>query len=178
TLLQNSQPFRGIHLAGKFLEKLASVELNKNMELIAFEEDKPSTARACWFITRRCQSSDEMWAGKVLGIYRYKSPVEKGKVDIILEAEWHAPLISEHGAGVAIDRYMNVPLVDARPASTVNTGSRFYPAADVAPCRVHVLPHPTKRGALCVLSRSFTFMRVAGWEPLHPQTPWARACTN
>ncbi|GIL78508.1 hypothetical protein Vretifemale_7860, partial [Volvox reticuliferus] len=90
------------------------------MELVAFQEDKSSTARACWFITRRCQSSDEMWAGKVLGIYSYKSPLEKGKVDVILEAEWHAPLISEHGAGVAIDRYMNVPVVSPPTSGSDN----------------------------------------------------------
>ncbi|GIL57017.1 hypothetical protein Vafri_12277 [Volvox africanus] len=153
------------------------LELNQNVELITFKEDKPSTARACWFIiTRRCRSSDEMCAGKILGIDCYRSPLEKGRFDVVLEVEWHASLVSEHEAGVAIDRYMNVPLVDVRPASSANTGSHFYLAADIAPCHVHVLPHPSKHGALCVLSRSFTFMRVAGWEPLHPQTPWTMAC--
>lgn len=164
----------GVRLEGRFLEKLAAIELNRNVELVASDIDKPKTSRSCWFITRRCNASDKMWAGKVLGLYRYRSPLKNDSFDVVMEVEWHAPLLGDNiDASVAVDRFLNVPLVDARPASVSNTGSRYYLAVDVAPCRVHVLPHPSKRGALCVLSRSFSFMRVAGWEPLQPQTPWA-----
>ena len=101
----------------------------------------------------------------------------QGTFDVILEVEWYAPLLGEGGGNdVAVDPFMNVPLVDARPASVTNTDSRYHLAVDAAPCRVHLLPHPSKRGALCVLSKSFSFMRVAGWVPLRPQTPWARSC--
>ncbi|EFJ43897.1 jordan transposition protein [Volvox carteri f. nagariensis] len=175
-LLLGSKPVSGIHLAGRFLEKLVAIKFNNNVELTAFDSNKPKTSQACWFITRRCNSSDKMWAGKVLGLYRYRSPLNRDKFDVVLEVEWHAPLLGNNSdAEVAVDQFMNVPLVDARAASVSNTGSRYYLAEDVAPCRVHILPHPSKRGALCVLSRSYSFMRVAGWEALQPQTPWARS---
>ncbi|EFJ51732.1 jordan transposition protein [Volvox carteri f. nagariensis] len=175
-LLLGSKPVSGIHLAGRFLEKLVAIKLNNNVALTAFDSNKPKTSQACWFITRRCNSSDKMWAGKVLGLYRYRLPLNRDKFDVVLEVEWHAPLLGNNSdAEVAVDQFMNVPLVDARAASVSNTGSRYYLAEDVAPCRVHILPHPSKRGALCVLSRSYSFMRVAGWEALQPQTPWARS---
>ena len=167
----------GITLAPRFVERLKGVTLNGSVELMAFREDKPKTVQKCWFITRRCRSSEQIWAEKVLGIYRYRSPLVQGTFDVILEVEWYAPLLGEGGGNdVAVDPFMNVPLVDARPASVTNTGSRYHLAVDVAPCRVNLLPHPSKRGALCVLSKSFSFMRVAGWVPLRPQTPWARSC--
>ena len=169
-------PVSGVTLTGKFLETLAAVQLNDSVELVAFSETKPKTSQACWFITRKCRSSDQMWAGKVLGMYRYRSPLVADTFDVLLEVEWHAPMVGQRGdGGVAIDPYMNVPLVNPKAASVANTGSRYYLAVDVAPCRVHVMPSPKRGGPLCVLSKSFSFMRVAGWEPLRPQTPWARS---
>ncbi|EFJ52258.1 jordan transposition protein [Volvox carteri f. nagariensis] len=133
-LLLGSKPVSGIHLTGRFLEKLMAIKLNNNVELTAFDSNKPKTSQACWFITQRCNSSDKMWVGKVLGLYHYRSPLNRDKFDVMLEVEWHAPLLGNNSdAEVAVDQFMNVPLVDARAASVSNTGPRYYLAEDVAP---------------------------------------------
>ncbi|EFJ47176.1 hypothetical protein VOLCADRAFT_92353 [Volvox carteri f. nagariensis] len=71
-------------------------------------------ARKRWI---KCNSSDKMWAGKVLGLYRYRSPLNRDKFDVVLEVEWHAPLLGNNSdAEVAVNQFMNVPLVDTRAA--------------------------------------------------------------
>jgi hypothetical protein len=111
-----------------------------------------------------------MWAGKVLGIYRLMSPYQQEngepRVDVVLDVEWHSPCLDRSG-DLVIDECMNVPLVHRQVAEVP---TRYYLAADVAAVRVDVLPHPTIANVLCVLSRSFSFMRVAGWKPLQPLT--------
>ncbi|GLC63139.1 hypothetical protein PLESTB_001985700 [Pleodorina starrii] len=159
-----------LDLPARFLEQLKGMSLNESVHLVPWRQSGPEVQRDTWFITRKCPASEQMWAGKVLGIYWLLSPCrsEDGepRVDVVLDVEWHSPCLDRSGNPI-IDESMNVPLVHRQVA---DVPTRYYLAADVAAVRVDVLPHPTVVNVLCVLSRSFSFMRVAGWAPLRPLT--------
>lgn len=153
-----------------FSQRCFRATLSKTVDLIAWVPGKRADQRNTWFITRRCPASEEMWAGKVLQIGRLHSPRLDGTgvptYDIVVEVKWHAPCLDDEG-NVRIDPEINVPLVEKQRA---DVPTRYYLARDIAPVVV-VLPHPVFQIALCVLSRSFSFMRAAGWEPLRPVLP-------
>lgn len=115
-----------------------------------------------------------MWAGKVLSIFRARSPRVGADgmptYDAVLEVEWHSPCLERHTDRPMIDADMNVPLVQKEPANNQHIVTRFYLAQNVAPVQVNVLEHPSLADVLCVLARNFAFMRCAGWEPLAPVT--------
>ncbi len=165
--------------------RLQSVTLNGLVKLIPAPrkvkdkslEDSPELARFSWFITRNCPASqDIMWAGKVVSMY-HLPPIRKASqtpYDIVIRADWYAPQQANSSSSNFIDSGMNLPIVEAKPRAMGNgIVSRFYLAADVAPVRVFAVPHwqggRTSSGKpkyLCILSKSFSFMRVAGWDPL------------
>ena len=72
--------FQETGLRPMFEEKLKGIQLNQSVGFVAFDADKPKSQRKCWFNTRRGKASgDCMWAGRILGIYRHKSPLEFGQ---------------------------------------------------------------------------------------------------
>lgn len=156
----------------RFSQLCLDVTLSDTVSLSAWNpKGRDDIQRNTWFITRCCPSSAQMWAGKVLKIGRLRSPrLDAERIpqyDIVLEVEWHAPCLDDDDE-VLIDRDINVPLVQKQRA---NVHTRYYLAEDIAPVMVHVLPHPQFQDTLCVLSRSFSFMRVAGWNALRPVLP-------
>jgi hypothetical protein len=162
-----------LRLEDSFTEVLESITLNGDMRLTP-AGDGVKSQQSCWFLARRCKAAaDQPWVGKVMKIYRYRSPMSpdiNSSHDILLEVEWHAPILDQHSQ-VVLDKGMNVPLVAAAAASQSEVQTRYWLAQGVAPVRVLVEPHPTNKRQMCVLSESFSFMRVAGWEPLSPVIP-------